>query len=517
MDRYFRIVYFFVAIFLLGSCAQLGTIEGGPRDEFPPKPIENGINPPNGSVNFSSKRIEIEFDEYVKLNNPIENISILPTGIKIESKLDRRKLILDLQGEFLPNTTYKITFNDAIKDLNEGNDSLMQYVFSTGNFIDSLSYSGKVADAYSGELQKQMLVALYNETDSIQQVKPLYFSKTSNAGDFQLDYLKAGKYAVFAFDDLNKDLKWQVTEKVGFRKEILVLDSNLYDSMALQVFTAKLPAKITSKSFVYPNQVKIAANTNLENIDWLYQDSLIDNKSIHFFTTDSITFCLNQEIKEDFFITSKGVFDTLFFRVNSKEKQIKYEFIPASKDISEGQKITYLFSTSISLIDTDLFQVQTLDSISVIPRIEYQGNKVEISFAEKLNGSINLKINPNGISFRNKSTNDTIKNTFTIRSEKEFGTIIFNKLNLPENAYIELVKANKMVKQISLSELKKSSAVRYIEPGEYSFRVILDDNQNEKWDGGDVLTKKSAEKVLYFPEKIKVRANWETEVELELK
>jgi hypothetical protein len=45
--------------------------------------------------------------------------------------------------------------------------------------------------------------------------------------------------------------------------------------------------------------------------------------------------------------------------------------------------------------------------------------------------------------------------------------------------------------------------------------VIHDENQNGKWDTGDVFLKKQAEKIDFYTQKVKIRANWETEVELE--
>jgi hypothetical protein len=53
-------------------------------------------------------------------------------------------------------------------------------------------------------------------------------------------------------------------------------------------------------------------------------------------------------------------------------------------------------------------------------------------------------------------------------------------------------------------------------PGEYSFRIILDENKNEKWDPIDVQQQKQAEDVLYFNTPVKVRANWEVETTLEI-
>jgi len=47
-----------------------------------------------------------------------------------------------------------------------------------------------------------------------------------------------------------------------------------------------------------------------------------------------------------------------------------------------------------------------------------------------------------------------------------------------------------------------------LEPKEYSLRVIVDDNKNNKWDTGDFLNKIQPERIIYLPQKIELRANW---------
>jgi hypothetical protein len=50
-----------------------------------------------------------------------------------------------------------------------------------------------------------------------------------------------------------------------------------------------------------------------------------------------------------------------------------------------------------------------------------------------------------------------------------------------------------------------------IEPGKYLIRVIFDGNGNQKWDTGNYLQKIQPERVVYYPNPVEVRANWEME------
>ena len=47
-----------------------------------------------------------------------------------------------------------------------------------------------------------------------------------------------------------------------------------------------------------------------------------------------------------------------------------------------------------------------------------------------------------------------------------------------------------------------------LEPKTYKVRAIIDDNNNNKWDTGNYLLKIQPEKVIYFEEELKVRANY---------
>lgn len=508
--------------FLLFSCAQVGTISGGTKDEFAPKPIENGINPPNQSLNFSSKKIIFSFDEYIKLNNPLENILIVPRGIKIDAKIEKKKLILNLEGNFQENTTYQITFNSAIKDINEGNDSLMHYVFSTGEKIDTISYSGKIADAYTGEKLKNVLVGLYNINDSLAKSKPTYFTKTNEFGEFEFNYLNENSWRVYAFLDENKDMNFQITEKAGFRDSLLELKSNKIDSIPLLIFQSPLPEKINSKSFISPSLVKISTNYSSKKTKFYYKNTLLDQSSIFYYTPDSLALLLPKKIVSDFEIIrqTENKTDTLNFKIgiNNQKKSIYNEIHPSNKDISKSKAAMILFSDEIVDIDTNKIIVFSSDSLKIYPKIEFTDNTLAFEFPTSNLKNLNLTLLPNSIKFLNldESLFDTLNYKLLIKGENEFGSIRFKNLDLPKNALIEFILKNKVVSTRTSQSLLDYPLESMLEPGEYTFRVIIDSNQNQKWDSGSILNFQQAEKVLHFPEKVKLRANWETEVELVL-
>ena len=58
------------------SCASIGNPDGGPYDEDPPKFM--GSTPGLRSVNNKKQKIELEFDEFIKLEKASEKVIFSP-------------------------------------------------------------------------------------------------------------------------------------------------------------------------------------------------------------------------------------------------------------------------------------------------------------------------------------------------------------------------------------------------------------------------------------------------------
>ena len=216
-------VLFFAAAFFV-RCANPLRPEGGPVDSIPPKLVS--LTPPNFTTHFNAKKVYIEFDEYVQLNDVQQNVFISP-------ELERRPVYsvkgrgvqIEFQGELDSATTYKIDFGNAIADNNEGNILRgFSYVFSTGDYIDSLVMSGQVLDALTRDSVVNALVLLYDAAaDSLSDdsvlynSRPLAIARTDSSGVFLASNLKPMDYRVYALKDDNGNFKYERgTDYVGF-------------------------------------------------------------------------------------------------------------------------------------------------------------------------------------------------------------------------------------------------------------------------------------------------------------
>ena len=225
--KLFNFILFIVVITSVVRCAKKGMPEGGPIDEEPPRFIR--ANPENYTTNFDAKEISILFNEFIKLENPQQQIIISPPMDPKPNILPlgqaRKDVKIEITDTLRENTTYAINFGKSIVDNNEGNPyPYFKYVFSTGDYIDSLEVSGFIEDAYLKETPEFVSIFLYEMdstyTDSVVYNEiPRYVAYTRDSSvNFDLENLKAGKYQMVAILDDNANYKFNPAKALSDKR-----------------------------------------------------------------------------------------------------------------------------------------------------------------------------------------------------------------------------------------------------------------------------------------------------------
>ena len=197
----------FISLSMFQRCAQTASPPGGKKDTLTPK-IVTSI-PLNKSKNYTGKKIELNFNEYVTIRNLNQELLITPNVGTYETRIRPTGVTLLLDSTLHKNTTYTFNFRNAIEDMSERNKGKnIKLVFSTGSDIDSLQISGQVKHLETNKKLESILVGLYPYTDTlrIDQAKPYYFTKTDTSGNYQIENIAAGKYYMAAFNDINNNL-----------------------------------------------------------------------------------------------------------------------------------------------------------------------------------------------------------------------------------------------------------------------------------------------------------------------
>jgi hypothetical protein len=218
---FFYILMVAVAVSIY-SCANRGIgPTGGPKDIKPP--IVLNVTPPDKKTNFHGKRIEVQFNKLVQLDNPLDKIVISPPQLNQPSAVSTgRRVTVTFNDSLKRNTTYTIDFGNSIKDYNEGNVlKKFSTSFSTGSSIDTMQVGGVVLDARNLNPVPEVLAGIYtNLADSAFTHFPmLRIGKTLDNGRFSILGMKPGNYRVYALKDMDGDYKFSQTgEGIAFNK-----------------------------------------------------------------------------------------------------------------------------------------------------------------------------------------------------------------------------------------------------------------------------------------------------------
>lgn len=500
----------FLIALLFSSCAQIGVLDGGAYDRTAPKPITQKMNPPNGTINFNGNALSIPFDEFIVLNNPQANLVVVPPNIKPTVSKKGKTVFVKWNNSLLPNTTYSFYFNGLVQDLTEKNDSIMQFVFSTGSYIDSLSARFIVLDAQTGTPQKNITLGLYDKyADTL---LPRYFGSTNAQGISELSFLKEGQFEVLAFQDLNKDLKIQPDEKRAF---LTSLYSPSYgDSVMnqLSLYSPVTPFGIRSVSHLPPYGFHLAlngfdANATLKvNEEEIKPDELlpITKDSLHFLYTGVDTNIFQ------FVYSNADQSDTARVRVKMPEFQVpaSYILLPEKEIISTSSWV-FLSTANMPPVNESNIQLLSLPDSS----------SIGFELTQSASGWI---IHPHSNNFENQQLSifpdeNLIKDTlvFTRRAvpEEALGEIRVNCPRKHIENVLQLISNGSVIREAVIDNKGKVS-FKDVAPGEYSFQIIEDVNGDGDWTTGSLQERRQPEKIIRFPKINKLRPSWELEVDL---
>jgi hypothetical protein len=440
------------------GCANMIPPSGGVRDTIPPKLIT--ASPKDSSKNITTNKIVLTFDEFIEVKEIAENIVVSPlpkNNPLIEYKL--KNVTIKLKDSLEANTTYTINFGKSIRDVNEGNEAKnFTYTFSTGNIIDSNSLSGKIILAEDGKIDSTLIAILHRNTSdtAVNKIAPRYLAKLKGDGSFTFKNLPEGRFTLFA-----------------------------------------LPNDYSKK---YDDSTKLFAFT----------DSIISiNKNTSYFTLYAF-----QEAKKKPIISVSTT-------TNDRDKKLRYQLDLASgkQDILNdtfslefNKKIKNFDSLKMTLCDT---LYKKITNYSIIR--DSLKNKINIICKWQPNFQYTLLIQKDAVTDTTNSMlpkNDTIK--FSTKKLEDYGSIKinFNKIDTSKNFVLQILKDNKLIESIKISE--KVLTRKLFNPGEYELRILLDKNKNGIWDAGNYKQKRQPEIVNTIKQRLGVRANWDNEIDINL-
>ncbi len=469
-----------ILLFVTG-CANITTPTGGKKDITPPKLIS--IEPADSLKNTRVKRIELYFNEYIAVTDATKEVQISPlltiqptvTGLYKHVVVKIADTLLD------SNTTYRISFGNAIKDLHENNVfKNYTYTFSTGSYFDSLKLSGRVVNAATGVPDSSgVIVVLYNGTEkdsAVVRKKPKYVTTADASGAFQFKGLPKRSFKIYAIKDPNGNLMYDGPgEGIGFADAQVMSGDTSAPPPLIRTFEEPDTAvktkdsAQTAKSFSKPEPAKEGFSCSV-NVD-----------------TSNIS-------KRTFDIRRGEKYNPLILSFNHLPVLFK-DRISLSYD-----------SNGVSKTATLNFNTDTAHR-----------NQVSITTTWLENTAYTLKLAKGFAKDTAGKEAQPGKYIFRTREEDDYGKIT---VHLPakykSNDYLLMVYTDR-----DTTSLKPVSDTlinfTWLQPARYYFRVIVDKNHNGKWDPGSLFERIQPEEVIPYKGNVTLKPGWENTIDFEQK
>jgi len=519
--------FFSMLVVTTWQCASIQRPTGGPKDSIPPTVVEE--RPSNLTRNLDVEEIVIEFDEFVKLVNDYQEITLSPEmPTRPEFRIRRRNLSITLPDSLEENTTYTINFGKAVQDVNESNPLLnYSYVFSTGDVIDSLSISGRVINALTKEAEKEITVMLIPvRQDSIfGKSRPNIFTQTDTAGNYSLNYLREEAYRIYALKEENNDRIYNApSEYIGFLSDSIYLDTVL-TNINLEI-SQQIPEDFRNldRSIDPSGRINFVFNRPLKNADIqiLSPETFEESKIVEFMPTlDSAVMwvsALDFDSLQVRFVENGEALDTVTLRPSRNEKYDRDFIIIDNLDRSRVNRVNHLVlkaGSPVSTIDRNSL-VLLEDSI---PRTNYQlvadtsaprQYILRYNWRPKRNYELEIKEGAFKGHFGDKNKAHSL--SFTLDDSDSYGDILFH-VEVPDTTQqyiVELTNDKKdfVYRRVAVSE-SQEIPFKQLLAGKYTLRVIYDENRNGEWDPGHVKSRRQPERVWYIGKEFIIRANWE--------
>ncbi|PLX10928.1 MAG: hypothetical protein C0597_15950 [Marinilabiliales bacterium] len=280
-------------------------------------------------------------------------------------------------------------------------------------------------------------------------------------------------------------------------------------------------------------------DTSLQH-EWYIKEENQKSDSIIFWLTDSslynrerLFFAFSYQ-KEDSNMVYQWGTDTLNLRYvepklsknEESDTSLKYNLNIKSKGTMDlNRNLEFRFETPLDLYDTSKINLFALVDSVEIP-VDFELNKDSLkhrSYSMKVDWGedtvYRLEIYPKAFTDIYETVNDTNILLFDTQKHDFYGKILIDVNgvdSIPTYQLIcQLIIQNKDSETVVKEQIIQNNQLvefDFLPPKEFMFKVILDKNFNGKWDTGEYLKHIQPEEVLYHDEKIKVRSNWDIEV-----
>lgn len=499
-----RRILFLTTLLLVVACAEIVPLTGGNKDTFAPKPVAGKQLPEQGAIGWNGNQLTVSFDEYFKLNDPGNTIVMNPSLGELTTVQKNKTLTISWKNELAANTTYILQLNGAVRDLNEGNDSILSFVFSTGLHIDSLHFSGRCSEAFSNELIGNVSIGLYPDSSINLAQKPQYLTRSDGKGIFRFDYLKSGNYQVIGFIDRNKNQRIDNDEPLGFLSELKSTSDT--SEIHLKLSTPAVSNKAFNVVIEQPGLARITGKNIDSNTVFINQ---LPAHILSRYRADSILVALPANTTANYELVCKT--DTLLRKLSVDKRAARFTVSTPEKTKRYRSGDTLVFQATEWLQRLDTTKINVTSGTQSLPfTAMIRENQCVIVPQQVAKESFTVHFQQGALNgYANE--NDSITASYEVFAPDELSNLTIACGTLSGNWIIQLTHDGKIVAQARKSFDQQKVVFHQQYPGQYAVTCIEDHNNNGLWDTGNYTMQQQPERVFRFQLKQKLRANWDVE------
>lgn len=495
-------------VFLLLGCAQVKAPVGGPKDVEPPALVSS--SPSNGELEFKDNKVVLEFDEYLVLKDQSQILLSPAIEGDLEVQALGKSIEVTLPGELADSTTYQLYFGNAIADFREQN-ALEDFgiAWSTTSELDTLVLKGKVVAGAWREPQVNWLVGAFAPGEDWLRSNPLRLARTAKTGDFQLLNLGEKNYHLAAWEDGNKNNKWDgPNEKLAFTFDQF---TPLQDSTSITLAGQAQLDSVGIVQYGMEAERRIVVHNNPEflcSLNWTDKPFIAEE-----FAGDSSVYWVNPTFALDSIWAISSRQDTLRFQFAGFKKEAR--LVVESNFTSPNPMLEAPFLLFSEPVSPDSL-VAKYQQDSTFLEFDWNWKPMDKSL-RKWSFSVPDTLTKGEILIEDSAIasfyNSPVKAAtfpFVQADESKYGKFIL-VLDTVHHGFAEFWLKDKLIYRAET--LEKTLTTPFMLPGNYKIRWINDVNGNGKWDGPQYLFNTEGEELQVYPSEVQLRANWDKEIE----
>jgi len=532
------------SLLALGSCAAISSPQGGPRDKTPPRLV--ATSPDSAARNVKQQFIRLTFSEPIQVKDLTKNLLItpqLPPDNSYSLLADRDFITLRFKKPLEATTTYSFNFRKAIVDVNESLPAKYQALsFSTGATLDSGVVRGSVVDLLTTKPAADVVVGLFRTTDTVgvRRGQPYYLTRTDPKGQFQINFIRVATYDAYAWVDKNNNNRFDDGEKIGYLPAPLAVTDTTGPRTFQLVRPDRLPPRRTNLETT-PTLVRLTFNEGLQsalvapvaptdvatraavqsatelsaqgNVLEIYKTaSLVDGRYL-LTATDSVGNQRNDTLNLRFPVptaagkkpvAAAGTTVVGNPRNVYRQGQVKFRFPVPVQLVASKSPGTLTEDT----IKTHALRVPTEASLNA------SRTELTVTLDTKALKNVEIMLDSTAlVAVTGQSLGLRRPLRLPVVDQDPTGLITGTIQTTHKSFDLQLLDEKNQV----LAQLRSPRGTYRFDrlaPGKYRLRVLIDQDGDGRWRGGDPKLRIPAEPVYLYPKVLEVRAGWEDEEKL---